>query len=226
MLQARLEIENLEGLSISLGKKLKRRNLGRTQGISQTSARKKRQLKTRFIKKKSLVCKPITKSVNRTKKTTAKKLPDGLHHRRRETTKYRNHKCYKFYRTNHANSNNKNKCCNNLTKGERTPTKELAYRNDIIISKADKEGAVAIMDIEYYVKEAGQQLNNKEAYKYFQHDPTTQTYIRLSNDTITRFKIDKLITENIAKGLQLQQPETPNFTPDRKYIKQETLDAQ
>ena len=226
MLQARLEIENLEGLSISLGKKLKRRNLGRIQGINQTSARKRKQLKIRFIKKKSLVCKSITKSVTRTRKTTAKKLPDGLHHRGRETTKYRNHKCYKFYRTNHANSNNKNKCCNNLTKGERTPTKELAYRNDIIITKADKEGAVVIMDIEYYVKEARQQLNNKEAYKYFQHDPTTQTHIRLSNDTITRFKIDKLITENIAKGLQLQQPETPNFTPDRKYIKQETLDAQ
>ena len=31
------------------------------------------------------------------------------------------------------------------------------------------------------------------------------------NDTISRFKNDKLITENIAKGLQVQQPETSKF---------------
>ena len=31
------------------------------------------------------------------------------------------------------------------------------------------------------------------------------------NDTISRFRNDKLITENIAKGLQVQQPETPKF---------------
>ena len=35
-----------------------------------------------------------------------------------------------------------------------------------------------------------------------------------------------MVTENIAKGLQVQQPDTPNFTPNQKYIKQETLDAQ
>ena len=44
------------------------------------------------------------KPINQTTKTGAKKLPDGLHHRRRPTTKCRNHKCYKFYRTNHANT--------------------------------------------------------------------------------------------------------------------------
>ena len=31
------------------------------------------------------------------------------------------------------------------------------------------------------------------------------------NDTIASFKNDKLIAENIAKGLQVQQPETPKF---------------
>ena len=46
----------------------------------------------------------MTKPVNRTTKTTAKKLLDGLHHRRRPTTKCKDHKRYKFYRTNHANT--------------------------------------------------------------------------------------------------------------------------
>ena len=43
-----------------------------------------------------------------------------------------------------------------------------------------------------------------------QNDPT-QTHTRLLNDTITRVKNDELITENIAKGIQIQQPKTPKF---------------
>ena len=40
-------------------------------------------------------------------------------------------------------NNSKNKYYNNLTKGERT-TLKLADRNDIIITKADKGGAVVL----------------------------------------------------------------------------------
>ena len=43
--------------------------------------------------------------INQPAKTTGKRLPDGDHHRRRPTTKCRNDKGYKFYRTNHANTN-------------------------------------------------------------------------------------------------------------------------
>ena len=105
-------------------------------------------------------------------------------------------------------NSNKNKYYNNLTKGERKALKELADQNDINITKADKGGAVVIIDVEDYVKEAEHQLSNKDAYKKLRYDPT-QTHARLVNDTITRFKNDKLITKNIAKGLQVQQPETP-----------------
>ena len=86
----------------------------------------------------------------------------------------------------------------------------MADRNDIIITKADKEGAVVIIDVEDYVKEAEHQLSNKDSYKKLQYDPT-QTHSRLVNDTITRFKNDKLITENNAKGRQVQQPDAPKF---------------
>ena len=97
---------------------------------------------------------------------------------------------------------NKNKYYNNLTKGERKALKELADRIDIIITKADQGGAVVIIDVDDYVKEAEHQLNNKAGYKKLQYDPT-QRHTRLVNDTITHFKNDKLITENIAKGLQV-----------------------
>ena len=99
---------------------------------------------------------------------------------------------------------------NNLTKRERKTLKELADRNDIIITKANKGGAVVIIDVEDYIKEAEHQLTNKDSYKKLQYDPT-QTHSRLVNDTITRFKNDKLITENIAKGFQVEQPDTPKF---------------
>ena len=53
-------------------------------------------------------------------------------------------------------------------------------------------------------------LNNKVSYKKLQYDPT-QTHSRFVNDTITNFKNDKLITEKIAKGLQVEQPDMPKF---------------
>ena len=78
----------------------------------------------------------------------------------------------------------------------------MADRNNIIIAKADKGGAVVIIDVEGNVKEVEQQLNNKDRYKNFQYDPT-QTHTRLVNNTISLFKNDKLITENIAKGIRV-----------------------
>ena len=98
--------------------------------------------------------------------------------------------------------NNKNKCYNNLIKREKAALKELASKNDISATKADRGGAVIIIDVEDYVKEAEHQLSNKDTYKKLQHDPTP-THTRLTHDTITRFKNDKTITENIAKGLKI-----------------------
>ena len=89
-------------------------------------------------------------------------------------------------------------------------TGRLAHRNYIIITKAYKRGAVAIIDVKDYLKEAEHQLNNKEAHKKLQHGKT-RTHTRLVDDTIVCFKNNKLITENIAKGLQVQHLETPSF---------------
>ena len=42
---------------------------------------------------------------------------------------------------------------------------ELQFRNDIVIIDAGKGGAVVILDVEDYVKEAERQLKNKEQYR-------------------------------------------------------------
>ena len=76
----------------------------------------------------------------------------------------------------------KEKPYNNLTKNKRTSMKELSEREDII-SKANKCGAVVIVDVKDYIKEAEQQLNNTENYRKLQEDPTAAN-MKLVNDTI------------------------------------------
>ena len=56
---------------------------------------------------------------------------------------------------------------------------ELQSRNDIVITDADKGGAVVILDVEDYVKEAERQLSNKENYRKITYNPTTA-----NNETI------------------------------------------
>ena len=133
----------------------------------------------------------------------------GVHHTIETTPYHNNHHTIETYIEATENTlkseeqyNNKNKCYNNLIKREKAALKELASKNDISATKADKGGAVIIIDVEDYVKEAEHQLSNKDTYKKLQHDPTP-THTRLAHDTITRFKNDKTITENIAKGLKI-----------------------
>ena len=109
--QYKTTIEQLKALNIknNKGKPPSRSNSSTNQTEVEEFNRQIKHLqeeidKARFIKKEPIVCKPIMKPINRATKTTAKKIPDGLHHRRRPTTKYRNHKRYRFYRTNHANT--------------------------------------------------------------------------------------------------------------------------
>ena len=59
--------------------------------------------------------------------------------------------------------------------------KELSEREDIIITKASKGGAVVIMDVKDYIKETERQLNNTENFKKLQEDPTA-TNMKLVND--------------------------------------------
>ena len=71
-------------------------------------------------------------------------------------------------------------------------------------------GAVVIVDVKDYIKEAGRQLNNTENYRKLQEDPTA-TNMKLLNDTIERFKKQILINEKVAEGLKRNDPKTPKF---------------
>ena len=77
--------------------------------------------------------------------------------------------------------------------------KELSEREDIIITKADKDDAAVIVDVKGYIKGAEQQLNNTKNYKKRQEDQTA-TNMKLVNDTIERFKKQKLINEKSQRA--------------------------
>ena len=59
----------------------------------------------------------------------------------------------------------------NLSKGQQKSMEELAKRKDIIITSADKGGAVVIIDVEECIKEANCLLSDKRNYKTLQEDP-------------------------------------------------------
>ena len=62
---------------------------------------------------------------------------------------------------------------------------ELQFRKDIGITDADKGGAIVILDVEDYVKEAEKQLNNNKNYWKINYDPTT-----VNNKTIHKVILD------------------------------------
>lgn len=82
-------------------------------------------------------------------------------------------------------------------------------RDDIVITNADKTGAVIIKDVKDYVKECERHLNNTENQKYLQKD-LTATINESVHTTTKRFENKKLIQKNIA-GLKTNFPRSPRF---------------
>ena len=100
--------------------------------------------------------------------------------------------------------------------------KKLSDHTEIITTKANTGGAVAIMDVKDYINEAHCQLNNKGHCKILNKDPTAAN-AKLLNDTIKRFKKEKLLKEKIADGLKVSNPKTPKFYMQPKLLKKITL---
>ena len=99
----------------------------------------------------------------------------------------------------------------NLTKDEIKALHQLELRDDIIITKADKGGAVVIMNVDDYIKEANRQLQDENCYKRITNDPTKLHSERVNN-AINDMKNEGLITEKVAKGLTIIDPKTPKLS--------------
>ena len=80
----------------------------------------------------------------------------------------------------------KSKNRDNLSKEERKALNNLKVRDDIIITHADKGGAVVIISVKDYITEADRQLKDKKFYAELNHDPTKH-HAELINETIRTF---------------------------------------
>ena len=106
-----------------------------------------------------------------------------------------------------------------LSKDENVALKDLSKQDDIIVTNADKGGAVVTMDVNYYIREAKRQLNEPKNFKVLAKDPT-KTNNDLINQTIDRFSKEQLINDNITNGLKNPSPTTPQFYISSKIHKE------
>ena len=86
----------------------------------------------------------------------------------------------------------------------------IGTRNGIIITNADRRGAVVILDVEDKVKEAERQFNIKENCRKLNCDPATANN-ETAHKVISRFQKDNLLIKNIFEGLKTENPKTPHF---------------
>ena len=101
-------------------------------------------------------------------------------------------------------------------KREQNAMKELAKRKDIIITNADKGGAVVIMDVEKYINKANRQLSDKRNYEMLQEDPTLQhsNFVNNSNLVNDRFKKANQFSKKLAERHPLiPKPQSFTFHP-------------
>ena len=107
----------------------------------------------------------------------------------------------------------------NLSKKEEYAMQNLSKRDDIIITKVDKGGAVVLVDVNDYVEEANRQLGNKEFYKKLTIDTTEINRIKV-NRTINELKSSHLLYEKIANDLLSSEAKTPHFEMLPKLYKE------
>lgn len=117
------------------------------------------------------------------------------------------------------NSTDERKCYSNLTNLELQAMDELRKRDDLIFTKADKGGALVIMDVNDYIREAHRQLEDTQFYKRLPNDPT-KPYSERINKAVDKFKDEGLITETVANGLKVQEPKTSKFNLNPKIHKE------
>ena len=87
---------------------------------------------------------------------------------------------------------------------------ELAKMKDLIIINADKGGDVVNMDTDSYIQKVNWQVSDKASYKQLTPDSTLH-HNKMVNQTIERYKNEKLLPKKTSDGLKVNNPKTPKF---------------
>ena len=95
-------------------------------------------------------------------------------------------------------------------KNETDALHQLSQRDDTIITKADKGGAVVVINVDDYIRGANRQLNNTSFCKKIPNDATESNRNKVNN-TINELKLKRLLDDTTTKNLQILEARTPNF---------------
>ena len=79
-----------------------------------------------------------------------------------------------------------------------------------VITDANKDRSVVIVDVEVYDKEAERQLNNNKNYRKINYDITTANNVTI-NKVILSFPKENLLSNNISEGIKTENPVTLHF---------------
>ena len=98
----------------------------------------------------------------------------------------------------------------NLSSKERKALNELKVRDDIIITNADKGGAVVILDSNDYLKEAERQLSDQQSYLKLNEEPTV-SHTQKVKETLNELTEKKFLEKKFADMLVPDEIKTPHF---------------
>ena len=87
--------------------------------------------------------------------------------------------------------------------------------NHNITTKADKGGAVVIADVDDYIQEANQKLDNKDFYNKLTIDTNKINRIKV-NRTINELKSSHILDEKIANDLLSSEAKTTQFKSSQR----------
>ena len=100
----------------------------------------------------------------------------------------------------------------NLSKEQRKALDALNNRDDLIITQADKGGAIVIWGIQEYLNEADCHLQNTEFYEVLPQDPFTEYQVQITNS------LEKLYSDNLIDKKTTTALKPVNTKPARFYL--------
>ncbi|OCT76221.1 hypothetical protein XELAEV_18031422mg [Xenopus laevis] len=96
----------------------------------------------------------------------------------------------------------------NMTKADWHVLKSLKKNTEIIIKKADKGGAIVVMDKDAYITEAMNPLQVTDHYEMINYDPVWEVK-KLVDHTVLDAEINGVITKEVKEFLLIDHPVTP-----------------
>ena len=101
---------------------------------------------------------------------------------------------------------------------EKNIISEFSKREDFIFTKADKGGAIVILDVEDYIDQTNKKLKDENYYKRISRD-LTHEHMTIVNETIETFHLQQVLAKSIADNLKATNVKTPPLSTQKRYTK-------